>query len=577
MPRGQKSKLRAREKRDQARREPKIQEGALATIPKEGEPPSSLSPGFRDDPKSSPATGTASNAPMPGGVCSTISTAAAVSNARPNEEGAMNEVEEKLSALYVEDIAVPSRRGPLDEEVIFLVHYLLHKYQSKDRITKADMLRNAIKVCKHQYPEILRRATEHLEMVFGLDLKEMDPNRNTYVLINKLELSCDSKEIRGVPVTGLLMNILGLIFLKDNCASQEDVWKILNVMGLEAGKIHFLFGEPKKILTDFVKEGYLVYNQVPNSDPPRFVFLWGPRAYAETSKMKVLEYWAKVHNTVPSAYLQYYQEALQDEEERIQARVRAKARVGATANACSKAQSSTEPFHRGPLDEKVLLFLYYLLYKYQVKELIRGENLRNVIWMYRNRFLIITRASEYLELVFGLAMKEVDPYQHIYILMNKVELGHDAMLSADGRVQTGLLITVLGVIFMNGNCATEEQIWEILNDGVYWRRRHFIFGELRKLTARGFVKEDYLEYYRVPDSDPPCFEFLWSPRAHAETSALEFCAKAHATGPTAFPFLYKKAVRDEEERAIRAIARARNAAAAGAGTPPWPRRASGPR
>ncbi|XP_066106210.1 melanoma-associated antigen B10-like [Saccopteryx bilineata] len=346
MPRGQKSKLRAREKRNQARREPKVQVGTLATISKEGEPPSSLSPGFRDDPKSSPVTGTASNAPVPGGVCSTISTAEAVSKARSNEEGATNEVEEKLNALHVEDIAESSHRGPLDEEVIFLVHYLLHKYQSKDRITKVDMLRNAIKVCKHHYPEILRKATEHLEMVFGLDLKEMDPNKNTYVLINKLELSFDSREIRGVPKTGLLMNILGLIFLKDNCATQEDVWKILNEMGLEAGKRHFLFGEPKKIMTDFVKEGYLLYNQVLNSDPPRFVFLWGPRAYAETSKMKVLEHWAKIHNTAPSAYTQCYQQALQDEEERIQARVRARARVGATAIACSKAVSSSFSCHK---------------------------------------------------------------------------------------------------------------------------------------------------------------------------------------------------------------------------------------
>ena len=41
-------------------------------------------------------------------------------------------------------------------------------------------------------------------------------------------------------------------------------------------------------------EGYLEYLQVPDSDPACYEFLWGPRAYVETSKFKVLEYLDKV-------------------------------------------------------------------------------------------------------------------------------------------------------------------------------------------------------------------------------------------------------------------------------------------
>ena len=55
---------------------------------------------------------------------------------------------------------------------------------------------------------------------------------------------------------------------------------------------------------------YLEYRQVAHSDPPRYEFLWGPRAHAETSKMKVLEFLTKVNDTVPSAFSIQYEEAL---------------------------------------------------------------------------------------------------------------------------------------------------------------------------------------------------------------------------------------------------------------------------
>ena len=68
---------------------------------------------------------------------------------------------------------------------------------------------------------------------------------------------------------------------------------------------------------------YMEYRQVAHSDPPCYEFLWGPGAHAETSKMKVLEFLAKVNDTVPSA-LSQYEEALRDEEERARATVPAR-------------------------------------------------------------------------------------------------------------------------------------------------------------------------------------------------------------------------------------------------------------
>ena len=113
-------------------------------------------------------------------------------------------------------------------------------------------------------------------------------------------------------------------------------------MGLYKGRKHFIFGEPRKLITkDLVQENYLEYRQVPDSDPPRYEFLWGPRAHAETSKMKVLEFVAKIHDTVPTAFPTWYEEALRDEEERAQARAAARARTAAIASARSKAIASS--------------------------------------------------------------------------------------------------------------------------------------------------------------------------------------------------------------------------------------------
>lgn len=87
----------------------------------------------------------------------------------------------------------------------------------------------------------------------------------------------------------------------------------------------FIFGEPRKlIIRDLVKEKYLEYLQVPNSDPPCYEFLWGSIACAEANKIKLLEFLAKVHGTSPRYFPSQYQEALKDETKRAQAKAAAR-------------------------------------------------------------------------------------------------------------------------------------------------------------------------------------------------------------------------------------------------------------
>ncbi|KAM4817930.1 melanoma-associated antigen E1-like [Thomomys bottae] len=706
MPRGQKSKLRARERRRQVRGggEPENVNTAQATVEQEDHP-SSSSADTQGVPHSSSADEASSSQLELGGAESLMAAAiSVVANPRSNED-ASNQIEEKpgtsqaATEPHVEDL--------IDQKIAMLVHYLLYKYQMKEPITKADMLKNIVQSCKNHFPEILKKASEHVELIFGLDVKELDPIKNIYVLVNKLEMGPDAKcsDSRGVPKTGLLMTVLSVIFTKGNCATEEQVWEVLNMMGIQENRNHFIFGDPKKVITkDLVKDRYLKYERIPDSNPPRYQFMWGPRAHAETTKMKVLEFLSKIHNTSPNSFPELYEEAKKDEEERAQARVAARARTAAMATARSKAMPSSsypkhqrEPFcglkgviskslrlsvpveqvsvicsskaimprglkskkrarekrrraqvepelptmtmtmammvaqaseieggnsrsssssyfwdnsenmgasgatsnpqepveaqptitvvgaasntgsTRGRINHRaerprvsraqhaprprrfpfhtVLVLVHFLLYKYRMKEPVsKGEMVRNVIQTHKVYFLeILKSASDQLELVFGLDVREMDPIRHIYILVNKLELSCDTNLNNDGVPKTGLLMTILGVIFMRGNRASEEHIWRFLNAmGLHRDLDHFAFGEPQSLIHDGFVKEKYLEYRQVDKSNPPCYEFRWGPRAHAETSkmkVLRFLANVFHTSPRAFPSWYKEALKDEEEKA----------------------------
>ena len=105
-----------------------------------------------------------------------------------------------------------------------------------------------------------------MELVFGLELTEVDRSRNIYALINKLNLGGNEgpSDEGGVPKSGFLMVLLGIIFMKGNLATRE-VWEFLSVLGVYTGRRHWIFGEPRRLITkDLVQKKYLMYQQVPN-------------------------------------------------------------------------------------------------------------------------------------------------------------------------------------------------------------------------------------------------------------------------------------------------------------------------
>ncbi|XP_041596450.1 melanoma-associated antigen 10-like, partial [Vulpes lagopus] len=212
----------------------------------------------------------------------------------------------------------PSTQGRLHVKVCDLMVFLLFKYCTKQPTNKAEMLEIVSKEYQDDFPIILGQASECMRLVFGVDVKEVDSSEHSYVLITILGLSCDGmlSGERGLPKTSLLVLLLGVILLEDGCAPEEKVWEALRVMGVYDGHEHFIYGEPRNLLTNvWVQEGYVEYRQVAGSDPARYEFLWGPRAYTETSKLQVLEYLLQVNRRQQGSSLSLSEEEGTDEEE----------------------------------------------------------------------------------------------------------------------------------------------------------------------------------------------------------------------------------------------------------------------
>ncbi|XP_008060609.1 melanoma-associated antigen B4-like [Carlito syrichta] len=335
MPRGQKSKLRAREKRKQSHRQNRDLRGLQATAEEKDESPSSSSsPSDCED--ASPSCPDAYIPQKSQEVPPTSSPDAVVSCTSSDVESRCED--EQSASTFQEAWSTESLyRDPLIRKACNLVQFLLEKYTNKQPIMKADMLKVVNKRYKEHFPEILRRTSEDMGVIFGLDLKRVDTDGLSYTLVSKLGLSTE-ESLSGdsrLPKAGLLMMLLGVIFAKGNRATEEEIWEVLNGLGLYAGRWHSIYGEPRKlVMKDLVQEEYLEYRQVPDSDPPCYEFLWGPRAHAETNKMKVLEALTKINHSEPWDYPDLYEEALNEEEERARMRGASAAGHVAMARAC---------------------------------------------------------------------------------------------------------------------------------------------------------------------------------------------------------------------------------------------------
>ncbi|XP_005406529.2 PREDICTED: melanoma-associated antigen 10-like [Chinchilla lanigera] len=211
----------------------------------------------------------------------------------------------------------------LNDRLYKLVPFLLRKYQKKEQVTMEEMLHIVDRDYREHFPVIFRDFCECMCAGFGIDVKEVDAPGHAYELVPLLGLTYkgllndDSESFLQISV---LIVILTVIFIKGNTASEEEIAEVLRMRKILAQRDNIAIGEPWKFITvDLVRERYLEYQQIPNSYPDRYEFLWGPRAHAETSKMKLLEHLARLHRRDPKSYPILYDEAWREEQDRVRA------------------------------------------------------------------------------------------------------------------------------------------------------------------------------------------------------------------------------------------------------------------
>ncbi|OBS76416.1 hypothetical protein A6R68_17131 [Neotoma lepida] len=185
----------------------------------------------------------------------------------------------------------------LSTKVVELVQFLLLKYRLKELTNKAEIIEKIIEDDEQYYNRIFNEASKVLKLVFGIDVIEVDPVVHTYALVIALGITYDGMltNVQGMPKTGLLIIILGVICMHGNCVSENVIWRAPNMLGVNPMKNHYVAGNAKKLVIEtFVQEGYLEYNLVPDSDPLHYKFLWGPRAHAETTSVDVLKFLTQI-------------------------------------------------------------------------------------------------------------------------------------------------------------------------------------------------------------------------------------------------------------------------------------------
>ena len=286
MPRGKKAKLHTCEKRRQAQHGTQDLRGAQVTATTMEALSSSSSPGPGVDAKGKSSARSCNHLKSPQGPLATTTVPAGVSPTRSSKR-ALGKFGKTHNSSQAPLSNVRSGKHSLTRPTNLLVQFLLCMYKTKKPIRKANMLKIIDKKYHNRFLRILKRASDSMEVVFGVDVKKDNTAKHSYVLVSKMNLPRNGivHRGRGFPKTGLLMNLLGVIFMKGNCATEEDIWDFLGKMKIYAGKRHFLFGEPKKLITqDLVQLKYLEYRQVPGSDPACYEFLWGPRAHTETAR-----------------------------------------------------------------------------------------------------------------------------------------------------------------------------------------------------------------------------------------------------------------------------------------------------
>ncbi|XP_003466484.2 melanoma-associated antigen B3-like [Cavia porcellus] len=188
---------------------------------------------------------------------------------------------------------------------------ILKKFDLRQPFTRQDLVQSISLPYRYQFPDIFKKVCDHLEVVFAVEVREVESTLHSYNFFSMLSLANNGRirPSRGCHKTGFLVKILSVLIIKDYCVAGEEIWKFLKRMQVYPGKKHDIFGGSKRLLTqDFVRLKYLEYTQVPGSVPPCYEFLCGPEASAETTKEKIMKFLTRMNKNCPSYFSRFYED-----------------------------------------------------------------------------------------------------------------------------------------------------------------------------------------------------------------------------------------------------------------------------
>ena len=70
--------------------------------------------------------------------------------------------------------------------------FRLLKYRAKELTPQAEMLKKVIRDNQEHFPVVFSQASECLQLVFGVEVKEVDPMEHIYFMVPTLGLTCNA-------------------------------------------------------------------------------------------------------------------------------------------------------------------------------------------------------------------------------------------------------------------------------------------------------------------------------------------------------------------------------------------------
>ncbi|KAM9855350.1 necdin-like 2 [Aulostomus maculatus] len=214
-----------------------------------------------------------------------------------------------------------------------------------------------------------------------------------------------------------------------------------------------------------------------------------------------------------------------------------------TQPSTSQVLRGLEKFSSAQVAQKTAEVVQYFLVKDQKKIPTRRADLvKHILKEYKNIYPeVMKKAAHTFDQVFGLKLVEIDAKNHLYILINKLEAAPSNLTVP----KTGLLFVILSVIFMKGGVIRENLIWNMLKKlRVDPGENHKELGDVKKVITDEFVRQRYLEYVRIPHTEPVEHEFRWGQRSNMEVSKaqiLEFMGQLHGQDPQGWSQQYREA------------------------------------